>query len=74
MAERNPSQVATDQVVALCIGVAALALFGPRQLLETAVKFLHLPAHLHGIDDHLPRQMSGQVVGNDPSNVAVRGH
>ena len=59
LAERNIRQVAIDQVVELCIGVAALALFGPRQLLETAVKSPHLPAHLHGIDDYLPRRMSG---------------
>lgn len=74
LAERYPSQVAAAQVVALCIGVAALALFGPRQLLETAVKFRHLPAHLPGIDAHLPRQMRRQVGGNDPVTVAVGGH
>ena len=64
LAERHPSQVAAGQVVALGVGVTALAFFGPRQLFEAAMKLLHLPANLHGINDHLPRQMSGQVIGN----------
>ena len=64
----------TGQVVALGIGIAALALFGPRQLLEAVMKLLHLPAHLYGIDDHLPRHIRGQVLGNDSFNVAVRDH
>ena len=59
---------------ALGISIAALAFFGPRQLLETVMKLLHLPAHLYCIDDHLPRQMRGQVLGNEPFNVAVRDH
>ena len=64
LTERHPRQVAAGQVVALGVGVTALAFFGPRQLFEAAMKLLHLPANLHGINDHLPRQVSGQVIGN----------
>ena len=74
LAERHPCYVAAGQVVALGIGIAALALFGSRQLLEAAMKLLHLPAHLYVIDDRFPRQMRGQVIGNDLLNFAVRGH
>ena len=74
LAERYPCHVAAGQVVALGIGIAALALFGLRQLLEAVIKLLLLPAHLYGIDDHFPRQMRGQVIGNNPLNIAFRGH
>ena len=49
-------------------------LLRPGQVLEAAVKFLHLPTHLHDLNHHFAGQMSNQVTGNDPSNVAVRGH
>ena len=74
LAKRNPGQIAAGQVVALCLGLAALAFFGPGELLETAVELLDLSAHLHGGDDHFPRQVCPQVVGNHPFNVAVCGH
>ena len=66
--ERNPSQTAASQVVALGIGLAALVFFRARQLLETAVKRFHLPAHLHRLYHHFVRQMGRQVVGSDPFN------
>ena len=56
-------------MVALGAGLAALALPGPGQLLEAAVKLLDLPAYPHGRHDHLARQMSSQVVGNEPHYV-----
>ena len=59
---------------ALGCGLAALALLRPGQLLEAAVKFLHLPTHLYGLNHHFAGQMSSQMVGNDPFNVAVCGH
>lgn len=37
------------------------------------MKLLDLPANLHRVDDHFARQMSSEVVGNNPFHVAVRG-
>ena len=66
LAERYPCNVASGQMVALGIGL--------RQLLEAAMKLLHLPAYLCGINDHFPRQMRGQAIGNKLFNVTVRDH
>lgn len=74
LAERHPSQVATSSVVALRRGLAALVVFRPGQSLQAPVQFLHLPAHLHGLNHHFSGQMRGQVVGNELFNVAVRGY
>ena len=74
LAQRYPSQVTTGEVVALGLRLAALALLRARELLEAAVKSLHLPAHLHGVDDHFPRQVRGQVIGEHPFNAAVCGN
>lgn len=60
-------------MVLLRLRRAALAFLRPRQLLETPVKLLYLPAYLDGIDDHFPVQVRRQVVGYHPFNAAVRG-
>ena len=74
LAERYPGQAAIRQMVALRRGLAALAPLQSRQLLKAAVKFLHLPAHRRGLNRQFAGQMSGQVIGNEPFNVAVLGH
>ena len=74
LAQRHPGHIATGEVVARGPNLAARALFGARELFKTGVKLLDLPAHLHDIDDPLAGQVCGQVGGNDPFNVAVRGH
>jgi hypothetical protein len=42
--------------------------------LETAVELLDLPAYFNRVNDHLPVQMRGLEVGNDPFNAAVWGN
>ena len=69
LSQRYPRQIAIGQVVTLSAGFAARAFLGARQLFETAMKLFHLPTHPHGINDQLTRDMSGQMIGNDPFNV-----
>ena len=72
--QRNPGQVTTYQMVALGCGLAVLALLRSGQLLKAAVKLLHLPTHLHGLNHHFVGQMSCQIIGNELFNADVRGH
>ncbi len=60
-------------MVALGLSAAALTSPGPGELLEAAVKLLHLPARARGGLDQLLGQGEGEVVGNDPFHVTVWG-
>ena len=74
LTRRHSGQVTTPPVIALGRGLTALALLRLGQLLEAAVKLLHLPAHLHGLNHYFAGQMSSQIADNDSFNVAVCGH
>lgn len=71
--EGNPRMVAAGQVVALRAGLATLALFRTRQLLELPVELLHLPPVV--VLDLSDKQVYSvvKVIGDDPVNVAVWG-
>ncbi len=71
--ERNPRMVTAGQVVALRAGLAALAFFRTRQLLEASMEFLHLPPIV--VLDLSDKQVYSvvKVISNDPVNVAVWG-
>lgn len=58
-------------MVALRLGAATLALFGPGELLEATVKLLDLPARAGRGFDQLLGQRKGEIVGHYPFNVAV---
>ena len=55
-------------------GFAAMAFFRAREVLEAAVKLLHLPAHVHRVENRFSAQVCRQVVGNDPFNAAACGN
>ena len=66
--QRNPGQATIRPVISRGRGLAARALLRPGQLLEAAVKRLHLPAHMHGLNYHFAGQMSSQMYGNEQFN------
>jgi hypothetical protein len=64
--QRKPRVLATRQMVALRPSFAALAAFAARQLLEAAMQFFHLPAHVGRILNDLPGQGGSWVIRHNP--------
>ena len=65
--------IAARQVIALRPRRPTLTLLTAGQLLEAAVQFFDLPAHVTRVFCHLRRHCLIEVIGNDPVTVTVWG-